>query len=44
MQPQTGKILSLANYPKYDPNNPGEVYDLKKVNYVEYEKPEIDLL
>lgn len=44
MDPQTGKILSLANYPKYDPNNPGEVYDLKKVNYVEYEKPEIDLL
>lgn len=44
MQPKTGKILSLANYPKYDPNNPGEVYDLKKVNYVEYEKPEYDLL
>ncbi len=44
MEPKTGKILSLANYPKYDPNNPGEVYDLKKVNYVEYKKPEEDLL
>lgn len=44
LQPKTGKILSLANYPSYDPNNPWEVYDLKKVNYWEYPEPEFDLL
>lgn len=44
LEPKTGKILSMANYPSYDPNNPWEVYELKKVNYVEYPDPETDLL
>lgn len=44
MDPKTGKVLSLANYPSYDPNNPGEVYDLKKVDYTNYPTPETDLL
>lgn len=44
LEPKTGKILSLANYPSYDPNNPWEVYALKKVNYWEYPEPESDLL
>ena len=44
MDPLTGKIISLANYPSYDPNNPGDVYELKKVNYWEYPVPETDLL
>lgn len=44
MDPHTGRILSLANYPSYNPNEPGEVYELKKVNYVEYPTPETDLL
>ena len=44
LEPHTGRVLSLANYPSYDPNNPGEVYDLKKVNYGEYPVPETDLL
>jgi len=44
LEPKTGKILSMANYPSYDPNNPWEVYELKKVNYVEYPEPETDLL
>jgi len=44
MEPSTWKILSLANYPSFDPNNPGEVYELKKVNYTEFPDPETDLL
>jgi len=44
MEPKTGKVLSLANYPSYDPNNPGEVYTLKLVNEEEYPNPETDLL
>jgi len=44
MDPFTGRVLSLANYPSFDPNNPGEVYELKKVNYGEYPNPETDLL
>lgn len=44
MDPHTGKILSMANYPSFDPNNPGEVYELKKVTFAEYPNPSIDLL
>jgi len=44
LEPKTWRILSMANYPSYDPNNPWEVYELKKVNYVEYPNPETDLL
>lgn len=44
MNPKTGKILSMANYPSYNPNDPGKVYELKKVNYAEYPTPETDLL
>jgi cell division protein FtsI/penicillin-binding protein 2 len=44
IEPDTGKVISMANYPTYNPNNPGEVYEIKKINYGEYSKPEIDLL
>ena len=44
MQPKTGKILSLANYPSYDPNSPGEVYELERVTPTNYPNPRIDLL
>ncbi|NDK09522.1 penicillin-binding protein 2 [Candidatus Gracilibacteria bacterium] len=44
MDPHTGKILSMANYPNYDPNNPGDVYDLEKVTGDKYPNPTTDLL
>ena len=31
MEPSTGKILAMAHYPTFDPNNYGEVYDLEKI-------------
>ncbi len=44
MDPFTWKVISLANYPNYDPNSPWDVYEIKKVNYWEYPNPETDLL
>ncbi len=44
MNPHTGKILAMSTYPSFDPNSPGEVYELKKVSYGEYPNPTTDLL
>jgi len=44
MDPKTGKIKAMANYPSYNPNNPWYVYELEKINYVKYPNPETDLL
>ncbi len=44
MNPKTGAILAMANYPTYDPNNPWDVYELEKVNYLDTPNPETDLL
>ncbi|MDD3646198.1 MAG: penicillin-binding protein 2 [Candidatus Gracilibacteria bacterium] len=43
MNPKTGAIIAMANYPSYNPNNPGNVYELEKVNYGKYPDPLIDL-
>ncbi|MDD2871402.1 MAG: penicillin-binding protein 2 [Candidatus Gracilibacteria bacterium] len=44
MDPKTGKVISMANYPSYDLNNFGDVYELEKVKYSKYPNPAIDLL
>ena len=44
MEPKTGEIISMANYPTYDLNNHWDVYELEKVRYSKYEDPKVDLL
>ena len=44
MDPNTWRIIAMANYPTFDSNNPWDVYELKRVNYDEYPNPETDLL
>jgi len=31
MNPKTWAIISMANYPSFDPNSPGEVYEIERV-------------
>lgn len=44
MEPKTGRIISMANYPSYDLNNYGDVYEIEKVKYSKYPNPKTDLL
>ncbi len=44
MNPMDGEIIAMANYPTFDLNNPWDVYEIEKVNYFKYPKPETDLL
>lgn len=44
MEPQTWRILAMANYPTYDLNNYSDVYEIEKVKYSQYPDPKIDLL
>ncbi len=34
----------MANYPDYDPNDFGSVYEIEKVSYAKYPNPLFDLL
>ena len=43
MDPTTGAIIAMANYPHYDPNNFTNVYDMEPVLYVNYPNPSEDL-
>lgn len=44
MEPNTWRVVSIANYPTYDLNNYGDIYELEKVRYSKYPDPAIDLL
>lgn len=44
MDPQTGKIITMANYPTYDPNNPWDVYELEIVKNQNYRNPANELI
>ena len=44
MDPKTGAVVAMANYPTFDPNEFGDVYELEKVSYGRYPNPELDLL
>lgn len=43
MNPKTGAIIAMANYPDYDANSFTDVYEMKRVNYTEYPNPSFDL-
>lgn len=44
MDPKTWAIISMANYPNYDPNEFTQVYAMEKVSYGRYPNPSFDLL
>lgn len=43
MDPKTGAITAMVNYPDYDPNNFTDVYELEPVLYSRYRNPAFDL-
>jgi hypothetical protein len=44
MDPKTGDIIAMVNYPHYNPNDYTAVYDMEKVMYNRYPNPAFDLL
>jgi cell division protein FtsI/penicillin-binding protein 2 len=44
MNPKTGAILAMVNYPDFDPNSFTEVYEMERVQYSRYPNPSFDLL
>jgi len=42
--PKNGAVVAMANYPDFDPNTFGDVYELEKVSYAKYPKPLFDLM
>lgn len=43
MNPKTGAIIAMVNYPDFDPNSFPDVYDMEPVFYSIYENPSFDL-
>lgn len=44
MDPKTGKILAMAQNPRFNPNSPGDVFELEKVTYGKFPNMYTDLL
>ena len=44
LDPKTGAVIAMANYPDFDPNSFGEVYVIEKVSYARYPRPTFDLM
>jgi len=44
MEPNTGEVIAMANYPTFDLNSVGDTYELEKVSYNDYPNPAIELL
>ena len=43
MDPKTGAIISMVNYPDYDPNAFTQVYEMERVDYARYATPYFEL-
>lgn len=43
MNPKTGAIVAMVNYPDFDPNSFTDVYDMEPVMYSVFENPSFDL-
>ena len=43
MDPHTGAIKAMVNYPDYDVNNATQIYDMEMVSYAKYRNPYFDL-
>lgn len=43
MDPKTGAIIAMVNYPNFDPNEFTKVYEMEPVLYEEYPNPSFDL-
>lgn len=43
MNPKTGAVVAMVNYPDYNPNFFTDVYDMERVSYATYPNPIFDL-
>lgn len=43
MNPKTGAVIAMVNYPDYNPNNFTDVYEMERVNMTKYPNPNADL-
>ncbi|MGE4444019.1 MAG: peptidoglycan D,D-transpeptidase FtsI family protein [Candidatus Altimarinota bacterium] len=44
MDPKTGNVIAMASHPRFNPNSPGEAFELIKVTPEKYPNPLINLL
>ncbi len=44
MDPKTGNVIAMASHPRFNPNSPGEAFELIKVTPEKYPNPMVNLL